>query len=194
MRSIFAALATVVLAAGCATTPMPTVTEPVVDRPGQHLTRYRDRVLEVVVDTEFAQRQVGDEWIPLNVAFAGSQAKSVEIDREQIWLRTPEGDRIPLPTYQEFRQRFNEISALTRRVALAADPLDFSRADRRPCVLAFHPLPGTSIARDSLWVNQRELCSGIIYFAVPGGAQPGTYQLVIELEERDVRIPFALGR
>lgn len=179
---------------GCGSTaPAPLqVTEASVDQAGRYISRYRGPELETIVDYQFAAASLGEEWMILNVAVAGTQAAATEVRSDSIFLRTPNGVRIPLPSYEAFAAAFSEVQSASRRAALAASPLDFTRADRRWCALAFHPLPGSAMVATSVHVTMRRLCSGPLYFKIPGGIQPGRYALMIELEESEVSVPFLI--
>ncbi len=180
---------------GCGSTAGSTARHdtPTVDQPGASIARYRGPLLEALVDYRFASQSLGDEWMILNVAVAGIQSTAQEVRADAIALRTPRGTRIPLPSYREFAEAFPEVHSASRRAAVAASPLDFSRGDRRWCYLSFHPVPGTEPALTAVHVDRRSLCSGLLYFPVPGGIQPGAYALTIALEETVVVVPFGLG-
>jgi hypothetical protein len=182
--------------AGCSsTTPaMPNpVTEPAIDQPGRHLVRYRDSVIEIVVDTKFAANNLGDQWLILNTAMSGMTGAATQVDRKLVSVRTPDGRTIPLPSYREFNTAYPELATAARRASLASDPLDFTRGGRRDCSIDFMPLPGSGrAARTALNVTNRQLCVGMLYFPVAGGVQPGTWKLVIEFEETEAVVPFAL--
>lgn len=183
------------LLAGCGSiapaSPQPS--EPTLDQPGKHLVRYLGPKLEVLVDYQFAAASLGQEWMILNVAVGGSQAAATEVRSDAVTLRIPDGTRIPLPSYEAFASAFPEIQSASRRAALAASPLDFTRADRSSCLLSFQPVPGTVPVLTSVYVTLRRLCSGLLYFPVPGGIQPGRYALAIGLEEGEVVVPFEIG-
>jgi len=170
-----------------------TLTEPTLDDPGKFISRYRGPGFECLVDYQFAATSLGGEWMVLNVAVAGTQSASQEVRVDSIWLRTPDGTRIPLPTYAAFADAWGEVQSLSRRAALAASPLDFTRGDRNWCSLSFHPNPGTAAVLTAVNVNFRKLCSGLLYFQIPGGIQPGRYAFIIKLEETDVVVPFTLA-
>ncbi len=190
-------VASAALLAACSSAPSGDkglVTEPTVDRPGRTIVRYRDRLVEVLVDYKFATRSVGDEWMILNVAATGLQSQSIEIRRGNVLVRTPDGRKIPLPSYPDFIDAYPEIQSAARRAALAADPLDFTHAGRRPCNLGFQPLPGTVAALESVYVNMREICHGLLFFPIQGGIQPGRWELIIEFEESEARVPFVIER
>ena len=185
-----------VVTAGCAaTTPaMPSpITEPVIDRPGRYIVRYRDTVIEVVLDTRFAAKNLGEEWLILSAAMSGMTGGATKVRRDLTSLRTPDGRTIPMPTYREFNAAYNELAPAARRAALASDPLDFTRGGRRDCLIDFFPLPGSGRSSNTaLNVTKNELCVGKLYFPVGNGVQPGNWKLIIEFEETEAVVPFTL--
>jgi hypothetical protein len=170
------------------------ITEPVIDQPGQHIVRYRDQVVEVIIETGFAEENIGADWLVLNVAFSGMTGGATSIDRTRVSVRTPGGESIPLPSYREFNLAFDQLASTERRASLTSQPLAFTRGGRRACFLAFMPKPGSgAAARSTLHVTKNELCTGLLYFRIPGGVQPGPWELVIEFEESQAEVPFTLG-
>ncbi len=185
-----------VVAGGCAsTTPaMPNpITEPMIDQPGRHIVRYRDTVIEIVVDSSFAANNLGDEWMILNAAMSGMTGGATKVERELTSLRTPDGRTIPMPTYREFNAAYTELASAARRAEMAADPWTSSRGGRRDCLIDFFPLPGSGrSSRTALNVSKNELCVGPLYFPVRNGIQPGNWKLVIDFEETEAVVPFTL--
>jgi len=185
-----------VVAAGCgSTTPaMPNpITEPMIDQPGRYMVRYRDAVIEIVIDTKFAANNLGEEWLILNTAMSGMTGGTTKVERDLISVRTPDGRTIPMPSYREFNAAYTEIASAARRAALASDPLDFTRGGRRDCLIDFFPLPGSGrSARTALNVSKNELCVGMLYFPVGNGVQPGNWRLIVEFEETEAVAPFTL--
>ncbi|MCU0234220.1 MAG: hypothetical protein MUE90_09370 [Thermoanaerobaculales bacterium] len=198
LKSVLAVATLVAIAAGCGTTtpamPNP-VTEPEVDQPGQDLVRYRDSVIELLLESRFASDNLGEPWLILNVAFSGMTGAASMVDRDLVSVRTPDGRTVPLPPYSEFLRAYStELASAARRAALASQPLDFTRANRRPCAINFMPEPGSGqSARSALNVTNREVCTGLLFFPVEGGVQAGDWRLVIEFEETDAVVPFSLG-
>jgi len=184
------------LALGCgSTTPaMPNpITEPVVDQPGRNMIRYRDKVIEVVVESRFAANNLAEDWLILNVAFSGMTGAATKVDRRLISVRTPDGTTIPLPSYKEFNAAYDEYASAARRAALASQPLDFTRGGRRDCAINFMPLPGSGVAANkALNVTKNDLCVGKLYFPVRGGVQPGRWRLILDFEETQAVVPFVL--
>lgn len=164
-----------------------------IDRLGKTMVRFNSPLIEVIVDYKYAQSNLGEDWLILNVAVTSSKSESIEIRSDHVMVRTPDGRTIPLPPYSEFSKAYPEIQSAARRAALASDPVDFTRGGRRTCDLAFQPLPGTTTALESVFVNMRKICQSLLFFPVEGGIQPGTWNFIIEFEEFDARVPFDLG-
>jgi hypothetical protein len=181
---------------GCgSTTPaMPNpITEPVIDQPGRFIVRYRDSVIEIVLDTKFAASSLGEEWLILNAAMSGMTGGATTVERDLVSLRTPDGRTIPMPSYREFNAAYNDLAAAARRAALASDPLDFTRGGRRDCLIDFFPRPGSGrAAKTALHVTKNQLCVGMLFFPVRNGVQPGNWKLIIEFEETEAVVPFTL--
>ena len=187
-------LATAALFAACSSSSATKgrSTEPTVDQPGKTISRYRDPLVEVIVDYKFANLNTGSDWIILNVAVTSSESKAIEVRRGHVLVRTPDGRKIPLPPYPDFIAAYPELQSAARRAALASDPIDFTQAGRQTCALRFQPLPGTTTALESVYVNMRKICQGLLYFPVQGGVQPGNWELIIEFEEFDARVLFEI--
>ncbi len=191
--------ATVVMIAGCgssssdgskATGPV----KPSVTQVGRTQVRTVGADLEGIVSYKFADSSLGDEWLIIDVALTGQRSESIEVELSDVSVRTPDGRRIPLPTQKEFIDAYPQLQSMLRRAAVASEPLQATRGDKRECVLNFLRIPGTGSTRDAIWVNQRELCIGMLVFPVAGGVQPGRWKLIIELEESSLEIPFDLGQ
>ena len=169
-------------------------TDKTIDQMGKTITRYRSSLVEVLVDYKFANVSVGDDWIILNVAITSSKSQAIEVRSDSVSVRTSDGRKIPLPSYSDFIDAYPEIQSAARRAALASDPLDFTQAGRRTCDLGFQPLPGTVASLESVFVNVRKICQGLLFFPVQGGIQPGKWEFIIEFEEFDARVPFEIER
>jgi hypothetical protein len=168
-------------------------TAPGVAQIGETMVRSVGADLEAILGYNFADGNLGDEWLFIDLALTGLRAGAIEVRQEAISVVTPDGRRIPLPTQKEFIDAYSEVQSAIRRAAVASQPLEATRGGRRPCDLNFLRLPGTGTTRDAIWINQRELCVGMLAFPVAGGVQPGRWRLVIELEESTLDVPFNLG-
>ena len=178
------------LTAACSST-VPTGTKDV-ERAGATVLVYRGPEVEAALGYRFASANLGSDWLMIDLA-ATATAKTVEVKRERISLRTPDGETVPLATQEEFGQAYGSLRADIERANVAADPLDYFPRTRIPCEFAFFTEPGEGLAYPSVWLDDRRVCIGRLFFAVPGGVQEGTYTLAIDLEESQLRIPFKLG-
>jgi hypothetical protein len=170
-------------------------TKPGVYQVGETIMRSVGADLEANLGYKFADSSLGDEWLVVDLALTGLSSESIEVRQESISVVTPDGRRIPLPTQKEFIAAYPENQSLLRRAAIARQPLEATRGGRRPCVLDFLRLPGTAgTTRTAIWINDLELCVGMLAFPIRGGIQPGRWRLVIELEESNLEVPFLLGR
>ncbi len=186
-------LAAVLLAAvtaSCGTTA-PTAT-PSVERIGATIVHYRGPAIDAVVSYRFADLNEGVDWLFLDVAFSGNTRTSVEIKRDEISVRIPSGEVVPLATQTEFGQAYARNAAALARADVAREPLDYYPG-RRPKGLDFVVAPGSGISLLASWVNDLDVAVGRLAFFLPGGVQKGSYELRIDLPESKVRIPFRLG-
>jgi len=172
-------------------TATPTAT-PGVERIGGTSLHYRGPELDVVLSYRFANSNPGEEWLFLDVGLTAETRNSVEVKRERIAIRTPNGEIIPLATQQEFGVAYSKLAAVLARADIAGEPLDYYPS-RRPKGLDLLVPPGSGLALESVWVNDQDVAIGRLYFDIPMGVQPGPYELQIDLEETKVRIPFRLG-
>jgi hypothetical protein len=145
-----------------------------------------------VLSYRFASQNLGIDWLFLDVATTGNERVSVELQRERISLVLPNGQTVPLPEQSEFAEAYSGLRALDARADIASEPLDYY-AGRVPCALDFLVAPGSALSLQSVWLDDRRLCKGRLYFPVAGGVQAGHYELRMDLPETHVRIPFTLG-
>jgi hypothetical protein len=185
-----ASLLIVLLMATACSTAMPTSTADVV-RVGGRVLRYSGTETEAALSYRPAADSLGADWLMLDLAVTGRTDAAVEIRRDEFWLRTPTGDTLVLPSQETFGRTYASLRAKIARADISADPLGYW-SGRSDCALRFFVEPGTTTSRLSVWVTDREVCSGRLFFAVPGGIQPGHYVLGIDLDESRVRIPFDL--
>ena len=187
-------LGLVTLGCGSTTPAMPNpITEPSIDQPGRYIVRYRDAVIEIVLDTKYAANNLGEEWLILNAAMSGMTGAATRVERDLVSVRTPDGRTIAMPGYREFNAAYTDLASAARRAALASDPLDFTRGGRRDCLIDFFPLPGSGrSSKTALNVTKNQLCVGMLFFPVKNGVQPGNWKLTVEFEETEAVVPFTL--
>jgi len=189
-RGLLVAVPVLVATVGCSSA-VPTAT-PGVDRVGATVLRYRGPEVEAVLSYRYASRNLGEDWLLLEIAMTTADNATVEIDRNKIWVRTPAGEEVPLATQEAFRAAYSELAHKLAQADVVAEPLGyFGGREERP--LGFFALPFEAIVYQSTWLTFREVHVGRLYFEVPGGIQAGRWELHVELPESEVRIPFRLG-
>jgi hypothetical protein len=174
------------------------VTEPVLERTGTNMIRYSGPELVVGISYTFATNNLGEPWLALEVSMTGALGRATEVRRENIFVRTPSGERVALMGQKEFSSVFSEVQSIAHRAEVASEPLRYMKADRRSSALPFHVTPGMKMdggtaAMDVLHINSRHYYTGTIYFPIRGGVQAGPWVFGIDLKESQVRIPFILG-
>ncbi len=179
------------LALTACSTATPTGT-PGVERLGVTVLRYSGPEIDAVLSYRWANLNPGEDWLFLDLALTGNKRTSVEVKRGRISLLTPGGETVSLASQEEFGQAYPHLAAALARADVAAEPIDYYPG-RNPKALSFQVVPGTGLALESEWVNDREVAIGRLYFDLPANVQPGEYELRIDLEESKVRIPFRLG-
>lgn len=180
----------VVVVTGCSSA-VPTET-PGVERLGQYILRQNGSEADVVLGYKYASQSLGEEWLLLELAITSPSGESAKFERENIWVRTPEGVQIPAASQKAFGEAYGEMRNRISQANVTRDPMDYFPPNRLPCSLDLYVAPGEGVAYDQVTVNDRRACQGKLFFYVPGGIQPGRYVLGIDLEEDEIRIPFTL--
>ncbi len=164
---------------------------PGLEKVGATVLRYRGPEVELALGYRFATLSLGEEWLLLDLAITAAPGKVVEVKREGVFVLTPQGERLPLASQEQFASSYASLGPTLRRAALAADPLGYFNRDIQ-CSLGFFAAPGEALVYPSVHLDDRRVCEGRLYFLVPGGVQPGRWTLGIDLEETHVRVPFQL--
>ncbi len=189
---IFIVTATVIAATIGCSSATPTDT-PGVDRVGQYILRQYGPELWTVLSYKFANTQIGEEWMILEVGLSAPSGQAATVTRENVFLRTPGGDRIALPSQSQFNEVYGSLRSTIAKANVNRDPLDYFPPDREECAMQFYVTPGGGVSFDEVTVNQYRGCFGRLYINVPGGIQPGRWTFAIDLPESEIRIPFELG-
>ena len=88
---------------------------PGVERMGRSILRQYGPELWTVLGYRFAMSQIGDEWMILEVALSSPGGQVAKVTRENVFLRTPDGDRLPLPTQKEFNEAYGSLRSTIAR-------------------------------------------------------------------------------
>ena len=194
----FKAIVTLLVVVGVASTMMscssgtPTDT-PGVERLGQYILKQFGPELWTVLGYRFANSQLGEEWMIIEVGFSSPNGQTATVKRENVFLRTPAGDTIQLASQKEFNEAYGALRPVIAKANVDRDPLDYFPPSRIECAVQFYVSPGGGVSFDEVTVNDRRGCYGRLFINVPGGIQSGRWTLGIDLEESEIRIPFELG-
>ena len=157
---------------------------------GPTFVSYDGHSFDAGLSTRHAARHLGDRWLVLEITMV-SRSGVLELRREDIQVRDPSGNRLPLISRQEFQASYPQFrSAFWDSEFPVQNPWGDDPPLTRCGWFFVHPSQGLS--RDVVYLNPQRACSGPLVFQVPGGVQPGRWVLAIDLEEDNVRIPFIL--
>ena len=184
------ALGVMVAVTSCSSA-VPTET-PGVERLGQYILRQKGADAEVVLAYKYAALNLGNEWLLLELALSSPPGKTARFDREGIWVRTPDGVRVPAASQKAFGEAFGGMRNQINQSNVVRDPMDYFPPNRLPCSIQLFVAPGEGVSFDEVTVNDRRACQGKLFFYIPGGVQPGRYVLGMETEEDEIRIPFTM--
>jgi hypothetical protein len=168
---------------------------PNVARLGRTVMRWQDDTLQVVVGYRHAQAHLDRKWILLDTYMSARSGKPVDVWREDVSLRTPDGTRLQLPTQRRMAEGIPDLRRMLNEAKVQRDPLGgyFPGAVREER-LGFFAIPGEDIVFDRVTFNSRTLVWGDVYFESPKPVwEPGIYTLVIESRDVHVRLPLTLG-
>ena len=195
MRSskLATAVFTTLIAVALAMPAMAANTESKVSKIGDTLVKWSGPNVEAVLSYRFAKNNPGESWMLLNIGITGQTGRSFEVKRSEIHLVTPAGKNVPVPTQAESAKASTGLRALLERAAIDQEPVDYW-VGRRPERLGLFAVPGEAVTYDEFTVNDRLVAVGTLFFHLPAGTEPGTYQLVIDSGEAHIKIPFTLPK
>lgn len=177
----------------CETVSLAPAEPPVVEELGPTMVRAGNSQLWAVLDFRFAAGSLGSDWLVVDVAVTAADRRSARVTRDGIFVRTPTGTRIPLPSQAEYQRVYSQLQSSLRRADVAASPMwAYFPRDRRQCDFQFFAGPGGT-TYNHVEVNDRRACGERLVFQIPGGVQPGRWVVGIDLEESELRIPFDLS-
>ncbi len=159
---------------------------------GEYLVKYQEADVELVIGFRYASLNPGEEWLLLELAITSPSGRSAEIKREDVFVRTPGGTRIPLASQEDFSHAYGGLRPKLRKADVGRDPMDYFPPSHQPCRVEFFAIPGQAVTFGQLTVNDLRACEGRLFFMVPGGVQPGKWVFGMDLVESKIRVPFNL--
>ena len=143
-----------------------------VKRLGKTVVQYRDDTVKAVLSWRYANQTFEKEpWLLLELAFA-AEGNAVDLNREDVSLMTPDGERLDLPSQKRLSQGLPDVRWVLLKASVAREPVTgyFSRQTMEQR-LPFFAVPGEQIVQD-------EICGGLL---VPDPRRP-----LLRVADRDV--------
>lgn len=165
-----------------------------VTRLGKTVVQYKDEAVLAVLSWRYASQTFEKEpWLLLELAFA-AEGKPLDLNREDVSLRTPGGERLPLPGQKRLAEGLKDVRWVLQKASVSRDPVTgyFSRPTLEQR-LPFFAIPGEQTVQDEIGGGASLLTRGDLFFEAPTGAwKPGRYTLVLRNKSMDVELPFDL--
>ena len=187
--TLFAAGALAALAAGALAAPPETP----VRRLGKTVVQHRDANVRAVLSWRYANQTFAREpWLLLELAFA-SEGPPVDLNREDVSLLTPSGEKLPLPSQKRLAEG-TDVRWVLQKASVARDPVtDYFTSQRLEQRIPFFTYPGGPVVLDEIGGGPTMLSRGDVFFESPTGAwKPGAYTLVLKNKKLSVELPFTL--
>lgn len=183
----------VALVASLGCSSKPPLASPVLEPGGETVMLYRSNEIRLALGYGYAAANVGDSWLLLELGAMAADYRAPVVRRDNVYIITPSGRRIPMASQREYLQGFASESMKLRRADILRNPLTYFPMRARPCALRFFTdTRRRGTVYDQVTLNDRQACRGRLFFEVPGGVQSGRWILAIELEEETVRVPFRI--
>ena len=164
-----------------------------VSQEGKWRIWYTSPDLRAELSYHWADKHLGDEWLILKLSIAGGRGGVTSVARENIHLRAPDGTKLALPTEPEFRAVRGPMQMAFRQEDSWGPAASRFVGSLKRAEEWFYSPVGMTIHREVIHPSAFLYCTGPLVFEVPGGVQPGTWTLLIDLEEMRAEIPFELG-
>lgn len=165
-----------------------------VKRLGKTVVQYEDEVVKAVLSWRYANQTFEKgPWLLLELAFA-AEGKAIDLNREDVSLLTPGGERIPLPGQKRLAEGLRDVRWVLQKASVARDPVTgYFSGPTLEQRLPFFAVPGEQVVQDEIGGGPSLLTRGDLFFEAPAGVwKPGRYALVLKNKTMDVELPFSL--
>jgi hypothetical protein len=151
---------------------------------------YRGTQVDLALSYRFAKDNPRGNWLLLDTVMTAAAAP-LEVPRQAFALRTPTGEIVPLATEAEFSADYGELAPTIARANLARVPMGYL-IPQRFRLIRFFAQRGHGLVLPTVWLDQWHNAFGRLFFRLPDGIQKGSYDLLINLPESRVVIPFTI--
>jgi hypothetical protein len=165
---------------------------PSTKRWGRAAIEYRDPHIQVVAAYYYSQRNHNSRWLLIQSAM--TTTRNLVIDRENITLVTPTGERVITLSSQ---QRFASDASRIRPVVQSAynqrhDVLSYFLEKKRIEPMRIFALNSGAVHTNFV-TDKDHVITGDLFFESPTGLwTPGTYSLIIDREGTRAVLPIVL--
>ena len=151
---------------------------------------YRGPQVDVALSYRFAKANPTGNWLLLDTVMTSSSAP-IEVPRGAFAVRTPTGEVVPLASEDAFSAEYGQLAPTIARANLSREPMGYLIRQRfRP--IRFFAQSGHGLVFPTVWLDQWHNALGRLFFRLPDGVQKGRYDLLINLPESHVVIPFTI--
>lgn len=151
---------------------------------------YKGPQVDVVLSYRFAKLNPEGGWLLLDTAMTAAKGP-VELPRTAFSVRTPSGAIVPLATQQALAKDYSELAAPIARANATREPMGYL-IPQWPRRLRYFAERRPGLVFSSEWLDEWHNSYGRLFFQIPGGIQRGNYELLINLPESHVAIPFTI--
>ncbi len=166
-------------------------------RPHSELTQvgataivYRGPQVDLALSYRFAKLNPTGDWLLLDTSMAAA-SEPIEVPRIAFAVRTPTGEVVPLASQKSLGNDYGHLASAIARANVTREPLGYL-IPRRVRSLGLFAEYGPGLAFPSVWLDSWHNTYGRLFFRLPDGVQKGNYELLINLPESKVVIPFTI--
>ena len=159
---------------------------------GKAVVEYRDKAIHLVIAYNYSQRNHDSTWLYLETAVTSPD--DMKIRREDIALRTPQGQTIPLATQRQVGDDTKQVEQLLQNArSVSHDVPSYFRSHTYTEDMQLFRLPFGRIVHDEFIIGREFLAVGPFFFASPTGSwENGTYALVVRHKNGVAELPIEL--
>jgi hypothetical protein len=146
-----------------------------------------------IIGYRVANNSIGEEWMMLELGATMRQGKSAyNMPRSALSLTTPDNNKIPLATNEEYLQV--NLMAVQNRAKVMHDSIDYfpPTVTRGGRIGFFSDLGTRTRSYDQVELSPQVASVGRVFFKIPGGIKYGQHWLNVQLKESLVRVPFRI--
>lgn len=164
-----------------------------VKRLGKTVVQHKDSNVRAVLSWRYANQTFEKEsWLLLELAFA-AEGGAVDLNREDVSLLTPDGEKLPLPGQKRLSEGL-DVRWTEQKASVSREPITgYFPNQRFEQRIPFFTYPGGPVVQDEIGGGHSMLSRGDLYFEAPTGVwKAGRYALVLKNKKMDVELPFSL--